>query len=166
MKGILITANVAYATQQTWGSELAEAQRKIKAKYLYNKVHNTESIIDMIKYLAAANEQHNRQEATAPEKSETTNMANLGIEWLQQLAKQPPPGYASTDRDEQNAMAATSGSKISVKKNALSSERTQEIQEGTPSWAPQSNTIDITEPFYVNISQQISCKEKRHQETR
>ena len=34
MKGIVITANVSYAAQQTWGSELAEAQRKIKYKYL------------------------------------------------------------------------------------------------------------------------------------
>ena len=32
MKGLIITVNVAYAAQQTWVSELAEAQRKIKAK--------------------------------------------------------------------------------------------------------------------------------------
>ena len=31
IKGLIITANVAYAAQQTWGSELAESQRKIKA---------------------------------------------------------------------------------------------------------------------------------------
>ena len=36
MMGLVIIANVAYAAQQTWGSELAEAQRKIKSKYLYN----------------------------------------------------------------------------------------------------------------------------------
>ena len=66
MKGLVITANVAYAVQQTWGSKLAESQRKIKSKYLYNKVHNTDSIINMMKYLAAADEQRNRQEETAP----------------------------------------------------------------------------------------------------
>ena len=32
MKGLVVTSNVAYAAQQTWGSDLAEAQRKIKAK--------------------------------------------------------------------------------------------------------------------------------------
>ena len=36
IKGLVITANVAHAVQQPWGSELAEAQRNIKAKYLYN----------------------------------------------------------------------------------------------------------------------------------
>ena len=65
-KELVITANVAYAAQQTWGSELAEAYRKIKAKYLYNTVHDADSIIDMTKYLAAADEQRNRQEATVP----------------------------------------------------------------------------------------------------
>ena len=80
MKGLLITANVAYAAQHTWGSELAEAQLKIKAKYLYNKAHDADSIIDTMKYLAAADEQLNRQKATAPENRETANMVNLGIE--------------------------------------------------------------------------------------
>ena len=78
----MITANVAYTAQQTWGSELAEAQLKIKVKYLYNKVHDADSIVEMMKYLAAADEQQNCQEATAPESSETANMVNLGIERL------------------------------------------------------------------------------------
>ena len=108
IKGLMITANVAYAAQQTWGSELAEAQRKIKAKYLYNKVHDADSTVDMMKYLAAADEQQNHQEATAPENSETARMVNLGIERLQQLVKQPPPSdYASINRDDKSAMAAT-----------------------------------------------------------
>ena len=33
-KGLIVTENVAYAAHKTWGSEIAEAQRKIKAKYL------------------------------------------------------------------------------------------------------------------------------------
>ena len=33
MKGFVITANFAYAAQHTQGSDLAEAQRNIKAKY-------------------------------------------------------------------------------------------------------------------------------------
>ena len=32
MKGLVITANVAHTAQQTWASELADAQHKIKAK--------------------------------------------------------------------------------------------------------------------------------------
>ena len=48
IKGLVITANVAHAAQKLWGSELAEAQRNIKAKYLYNWVHDAESIIDMM----------------------------------------------------------------------------------------------------------------------
>ena len=90
MKGLVINANVAYAAQQKWGSELAEAQRNIKTKYLYKEVHNSDSIVDMIKYLAAADEQRNRQEGMAPETSETANTVNLGIERLQQLVQQPP----------------------------------------------------------------------------
>ena len=89
MKGLVITDNVAHAAHQTWGSELAEAQRKIKAKHLYNKVHDADSIIDIMSHLAAADKQRNRQEATEPENSETANMLNLEIERLQQLVQSP-----------------------------------------------------------------------------
>ena len=64
----------------------------------------------MMRYLAASDEQRNRQEATATENSETANMVNLGIERLRQLVQQPPSDYASTDRDYESAMAATSDS--------------------------------------------------------
>ena len=50
MKGLVITANVAFSAPQTWGTELADAQRKNKVKYLYNKVHDANSIIGMMKY--------------------------------------------------------------------------------------------------------------------
>ena len=65
-------------------------------------------------YLAAAEKQRNRQEATAPENSETANMVNLGIERLQQLVQQPPSGYTSINRDDEGAMSATSDRKSSV----------------------------------------------------
>ena len=106
----------------------------------------------MMNYLAVADEQQNRQEATAPENSKTANMVILGIEWLHHLVQKPPSDYASTNRDDESVMAATSESEILVE-NALSSERTQERQEGMPSLAPQSNTIDVTEPFSATISQ-------------
>ena len=79
MKGLVITANVAHAAHQLWGSELTEAQRKIKAKYLYNRVHDTDSIINMMSFLAAADEQCNCQEATSPENNKTANMVTMGI---------------------------------------------------------------------------------------
>ena len=100
MKGLVITANVAHAAQQPWGLKLAEAHRNIKAKYLYNQVHDAELIIDMMVFLAAADEQRNRQEAKAPENNETANIVNLGIDQLQQLVQQPLSEYASTDRDK------------------------------------------------------------------
>ena len=50
MKGLVITENVAHAAHQPWGSELVEAQRKIKEKYLYNRVHDANSIIDMMSF--------------------------------------------------------------------------------------------------------------------
>ena len=106
MKGLFITANVAHTAQQPRRYEMAEAQSKIKAKYLYNRVHDAESIIDMMIFLAAADEQRNRQEATAPENNETANMVTMGIERLQQVVQQPPSYYASTDRDEESAMVA------------------------------------------------------------
>ena len=40
MKGLVITSNVALTAQQPWGSKQTEAQHKIKAKYLYNRVHD------------------------------------------------------------------------------------------------------------------------------
>ena len=88
MKGIIVTANFAYAAQQTWGLEIVEDQQKIKAKYLYNKVHDAYSIIVMMTYLALVDKQQNRQEATAPEETEKANMVSMGIERLQQLAHQ------------------------------------------------------------------------------
>ena len=114
MKGLIITANVAHTAHQTWGSGLAEAQCKIKSKYLYNKVHDADLIINMMSYLAAADEQHNRQEAIGPKNSETANMVNLGIEQLQQLVQQLPSEYTSANRDDESAMEATSDSKSSV----------------------------------------------------
>ena len=107
MKGLVVTANVAHAAQQPWGSKLAEVQRNIKAKYLYNRVHDAESIIDMMSFLAAVDKQRNRQEATAPENNKMANMVTMGIEQLQQLVQHPPSDYVSTDRDKESAMAAT-----------------------------------------------------------
>ena len=42
MKGLVVTANFVHVAQQPLGYELAEAQRKIKVKYLYNMVHDAD----------------------------------------------------------------------------------------------------------------------------
>ena len=107
MKGLVITSNAAHAAQKQWGSELAKVQRKINEKYLYNQVHDADSIIDMMSFLAEADEQRNRQEATAPKNNETSIRVTMGIERLQKLVQKPPSDYASTDRDKESAMAAT-----------------------------------------------------------
>ena len=86
-KGLIVKANIAYAAQQPRGLEIAEAQRKIKEKYLYNKVHDADSIIMIMTYLVSADEQRNRQGATAPEGTEKSNMVSMGIERLQQLVQ-------------------------------------------------------------------------------
>ena len=113
MKGLVIMANLPHAAHQPLGSELVEAQIKIKAKYLYNRVYDANSIIDMMIYLAAADKQCNCQEETVQKNSATANMVNIGMERLQQLVQQPPSKYASTNRNDKIAMAATD-SKSSV----------------------------------------------------
>ena len=70
----------------------------------------------MMKYLAAADEQRIRQEAMAPENSETAIMVNLGIDLLQHLVQQQPYDYVSTDCDAKSVMAETSDSKSLVDK--------------------------------------------------
>ena len=60
-------------------------QRKIKAKYLYNKVHDVESIIVMMTYLASADEQRYHKEATAPDETEKANMFSMGMDSLQNI---------------------------------------------------------------------------------
>ena len=46
----------------------------------------------------------------------------LGIKRLQQLVQQPPSEYASTDHDDESAMAATSESESSVEKRSIKQE--------------------------------------------
>ena len=91
-------------------------------------VHDADLIIDITIDLTAADKQRNLQEATAPENNKTAHMVNLGIERLQQLVQQPPSEYASTDRNEESAMAATDSD--------ILHKRPQEGQEEAPTAAP------------------------------
>ena len=66
MKRLAITANVAHVVHQRWGSELTEAQLNIKAKYLYNKVYDADSIIDMMSYGAIDRSRQRQKTAIRP----------------------------------------------------------------------------------------------------
>ena len=73
IKGIVILANVAAAARfSSGGTEIREAQRKIKAAYAYNRTHDDASIKVIMTLLAAADEQRDRTTAPAP-----TDMANM-----------------------------------------------------------------------------------------
>ena len=88
----------------------------------------------MMKYLASADEQRNHQEATAPENSKTANMVNLEIERLQQLVQQPPSEYASTDPDDESAMAETSDSESSVENMRYRARGRRKDKKGRRHW--------------------------------
>ena len=156
MKGLVITENLAHAVQQPWGSKLAEAQCKIKAKYLYNRVHDADLTIDMMSFLAAADEQRNRQEATAPENNETANMVTLGIEQFQQLVQQPPLDYASIDRDKESAMAATDSESLAETRYRTRGRK----KKGAPIAAPEPQALNIAKSFPTNTPQQIAAQNK------
>ena len=117
MKGLIVTANVAYAAQKTWGSDIAEVHRKIRAKYLYKKVDYADSITVMMTYLTLADEQRNRQEETALEETEKVNMVSTGIERLHKLVQQPLELYASEETGDESAMSATSESESSAERS-------------------------------------------------
>ena len=110
MKGLIVTANVTYAAQQAWGSEIAEVQQKIKAKYPYDKLHDADSVLVMMTYLALADKQRNRQEATSPEEAEKVNMVSMGMERLQQLVQKPLERYESEEKGDESVVEATSDS--------------------------------------------------------
>ena len=68
LKAIVILANTEWAAQQTWGSEISVAYRKIVAKYRYNHTHDATSIRDIVKILTGADEARDRRRAKAPGK--------------------------------------------------------------------------------------------------
>ena len=101
IKGIVILANVAAAARfSSGGTEIREAQRKIKAAYAYNRAHDDASIKVIMTLLAAADEQRDRTTAPAP-----TDMANMVTDRLRELVTED---YSSSDGE--SAMGATSGS--------------------------------------------------------
>ena len=109
-----------------------------------------------MKYLAAADEQHNRQEATAPENSETANMVNLGINRMQQLVQQPSSNYASTDRDDESVMAATSESEILAGKTRYRARGRKKDNKGRPHRHRAVLQQDIAENFVQGEAAEVN----------
>ena len=54
LKAVLILANMEWAAQQSWGTEISAAHSTIKAKYRYDHTHATASIKEILKVLTGA----------------------------------------------------------------------------------------------------------------
>jgi len=85
LKTVIILANVEWAACQLWGTEISVAHRTIKAKYIYNHSHDTNSIKEILKVLTEANKARDRRKAMAP--GEKAEMVSQGMENLQQLVQ-------------------------------------------------------------------------------
>ena len=88
LKAIVILANVEWAAQQSWGAEISVAQHKIVATYRYDHTHDKDSIRNILKILAGADEARDRRKATAP--GGAADMVSQGMERLQLLVQQQP----------------------------------------------------------------------------
>ena len=86
IKAAIILANIATAERfQQGGTEIAEAQRKIRAAYQYNHVHNDASIKIIMKALATADEQRDRSAVPEPARG----FDNMVTNRLEQLMMDP-----------------------------------------------------------------------------
>jgi len=104
LKAVVILANVEWAAQQSWGTEISVAHRTIKAKYRYNHTHNMASINEILKVLTRADEARDWRKATAP--GEKVEMVSQGLESLRQLVQQQP-SLSLDSSDTENAYATT-----------------------------------------------------------
>ena len=110
VKAVIILANIATAARfSSGGTEIMEAQRKIKAAYKYDHRHDDASIKEVMKHLATADEQRDRAAVAAP-----AGFANLVTTKLKELVAGSEGEYTS---DEESAMAATSDSESSVERS-------------------------------------------------
>ena len=90
---------------------------KNKSKISVKKVHDVDSIIAMMKYIALADEQRNQQEATDTEEKEKANMTSMGIRRLQQLVQKSTEGYVLEETGGKREMAATPDSESSAERS-------------------------------------------------
>ena len=131
VRAVIILANIAAAARfSSGGTEIMEAQRKIKAAYKYDHRNDDASIKDIMKKLATADEQRDRMAVAAP-----AGFANLVTEKLKGLKtgsnmdelRRLVAGTEESDgsskmltSDEESAVAATSDDDSSVEKQARS----------------------------------------------
>jgi phosphotransferase system HPr-like phosphotransfer protein len=114
VKAVIILANIAAAAKfSSGGTEIREAQRKIKASYKYDHSHNDASIKEIMKRLATADEQRDRATIAAP-----TGFANLVTDKLKELVAGTEESDTIFSSDEESAMAATSDSESSAERPA------------------------------------------------
>ena len=142
IKSAIILANIATAAQfSSGGTEILEAQRKIRAMYAYNHAHNDASIKDMMKEIATADEQRDRAEILGP----TGGLSNMVTERLHQMVMEA--GQETSDSEEESAMAATSESEISVERK--SSRRGRERKSGRRSYRKAAAPSNSSPPHRV-----------------
>ena len=127
IKAAIILANIATAAQLSrGGTDIAEAQRKIRAMYKYNHAHNDASIKLVMKDIATVDEQRDRTVISGP----TGGMANMVTERLQKMVMEA--GEETSNSEEESAMAATSESDSSVERK--SSRRGRKRKSGCKSY--------------------------------
>ena len=81
LRAVVILANTEWAAQQTWGTEISVAYRKIVAKYRYNNSHDADSICKVLKILSTADASRDYRKANAP--GELADMFSQGMTMLQ-----------------------------------------------------------------------------------
>ena len=135
VKATIILANIATAARfDSGGTENGDAQRKIRAAYRYNHVHDDTSIKFIMKQITTADEQ--RDLATISGTS--SGMANMVMQQMMQAA-----GNETSASEEERAFAATSESESSVEKQRIRRGRATErkpVQKYYPRVAAPSDS--------------------------
>ena len=176
-QAVIILANIATAAGfSNGGTEIMEAQRKIKAAYKYDHRHDDALIKEIMKKLATADEQRDRAVVAAP-----AGFANLVTERLKELK-------TGTNMDElrrlltgteasnasnhlftsgkESAMAATSDDDSLVERTARSRGRAQ--RKGTRKTArKKTRTSTLPSPTrstrgpYVSLTRRSTSRAKK-----
>ena len=99
IKATIILANIATAARfDSRGTEIGDAQQKIRAAYRYNHVHDDTSIKFIMKKIATADEQRDRAAISGT----SSGMANMVMQQMMQAT-----GDETSASEEETAFAAT-----------------------------------------------------------
>ena len=108
---LIIIANIEWTTSHEWGGEFRDAMRSIRREFTYNKVHDTSSCFNIMKFLAVVDEARDLRKATLP--SGMTNAAEEGLNYLGALVDSPRGDKSTYGK----AYATTSDSESSAEKS-------------------------------------------------